>query len=492
MERLEAVNLTLLALCWACSLSSSTLLTAIGPLASRAVGASDAIAPFAVALFLLGAALVSVPSAPLFTRCGRKAGFLVGCTFNLIAGAVGVTGCLVDSLACVFAACFLSGVSQGLAQFYRFAAMEVCAPSRKPFAVTLVLSGGVIAAFAGPSLARLRFSASDEARFKYVGSFAAVGCLGLLNAVLSGAVRFTPAASTTDTRERLLPDGDGAECTSTRESQAPPPPPPPPPLLELMLTPRCIGAMSAAAIAHSSMVMLMSPLTIVMGNDGIHEDHSTLALEIHFACMFGPGFVTGRLIQRFGPPRVALLGVGVFAAAAATMLAGSELWNFIVGMAFCGVAWNLCFSSGTVLLSSCYTPQDAPRVQGANDFVIFFLAGSGSFCSGYINAALGWSTLNYIVLGLMAVMLATVFGVSRFPSEPVTPSNAADEGDPHFPRDPSVLSQASVASNASQRMRSSYMSEAVFIPDTQVAKAAEEEEAGLRSAFNSQSDLPRV
>ena len=30
--------------------------------------------------------------------------------------------------------------------------MEVCPPARKPFAVTLVLSGGVLAAFAGPQL----------------------------------------------------------------------------------------------------------------------------------------------------------------------------------------------------------------------------------------------------------------------------------------------------------------------------------------------------
>ena len=56
-DRLEAVNLILLALCWACSLTSSTLLTAVGPLAAASTGASDAIAPFAVAAFLLGAAI---------------------------------------------------------------------------------------------------------------------------------------------------------------------------------------------------------------------------------------------------------------------------------------------------------------------------------------------------------------------------------------------------------------------------------------------------
>ena len=57
---------------------------------------------------------------------------------------------------------------------------------------------------------------------------------------------------------------------------------------------------------------------------------------------------------------------------------------WVVGMGLCGVAWNLCFSSGTVMLSTCYRPEDAARVQGANDFVIFAIAGAGSFGSGFL------------------------------------------------------------------------------------------------------------
>ena len=371
MGSLECRNLTLLALCWACSLSSSTLLTAVGPLAAQALGASTAHAPFAVAAFLCGAALISIPSAPLFSRFGRQVGFLVGCAFNVVAGIIGILGCTTDTLAFIFAACFLSGLSQGLAQFYRFAAMEVCAPTRKPFAVTLVLSGGVIAAFAGPNLANatkgIRFG-SDEAssgvsdphpeRLNYLGSFIVVGILGVLNAILSSAVRFAPAATvqpkSTDTRQQPLLRAEDAGG-EVRHRSGPPSPsitplmsaaPPPVPLLDLMTAPRCIAAICAATIAHSSMVMLMSPLAIVMHTGvtmpalpvrgsvrwrpgswrlltpvsplaaGCHYNGTspmlqtplqigdcwnsqitTIAMETHFACMFGPGFFTGEAAE---------------------------------------------------------------------------------------------------------------------------------------------------------------------------------------------------
>ena len=53
---------------------------------------------------------------------------------------------------CTARTAYRGTTGQGFGQFYRFAAMEVCPPARKPFAVTLVLSGGVLAAFAGPQL----------------------------------------------------------------------------------------------------------------------------------------------------------------------------------------------------------------------------------------------------------------------------------------------------------------------------------------------------
>ena len=142
----------LLALCWASTLSSSTLVSSVGPLSAKSVGASASSASFTIAAFLFGAALVSVPSAFLFSRFGRRGGFAFGTLFGALGGVVGMVAMARGSLAALFGACFLAGLSQGLGQFYRFAAVEVAPPHHAPAAVTLVLSGGVIAAFAGPQV----------------------------------------------------------------------------------------------------------------------------------------------------------------------------------------------------------------------------------------------------------------------------------------------------------------------------------------------------
>ena len=55
------VNLVLLALAWAWTLTVSTLLTSIAPLSASKLGVSDTYASFTIGIFLVGAALSSVP-----------------------------------------------------------------------------------------------------------------------------------------------------------------------------------------------------------------------------------------------------------------------------------------------------------------------------------------------------------------------------------------------------------------------------------------------
>ena len=489
----ELTNLLLLALCWACTLSASTLLTSIGPFAAEAAGASTALAPLAIACFLFGAAFASIPSAWIFKRCGRRSGFLIGCAFMVAAGATGAVGLEVETLELVYVSTFLAGLAQGFGQFYRFAAMEVCTPTRKPFAVTLVLSGGVLAAFAGPQLAiRTRHLLSDSCGcHEYMGSFVMVGVIGVVNAVVTASVRYAPPGAGSARATPLL--------RTRAEEEAPPPPEVP--LHRLMLQPRCMVAVAVATVAHTSMVMLMSPLTVAMRAHGIADEMTTLALELHFFAMFAPGFVTGRVIATVGPVATSLLGVALFGGAAATLASGQAFANFVVGMALCGVSWNLCFSSGTLLLASCYTPADAPRVQGANDFIIFFVAGSGSFASGYVYSGWGWTKLVCFSSGLVAALLVLLLAFIALTRAANAAANAVasdaaakGEGSSSSARPsqtiPAVLSVASsIASVASETselsQRASVMSEAVWQP------YPTDNEALARDAWST-SSLPRL
>ena len=182
--------------CWACTLTASTLITASAPLAARHVGASRALAPFTIGAFLFGAALVSLVSSRLFLAVGRGGGFAAGCVLGMVGGAVGVVSLEAQAPGGVFAACVLIGTSQGLGQFYRFAATELCDEDRdKASAVGLVLAGGIVAAVAGPELAASAKRLEPLGlKADFSGCFALVAAANVANLALIASVTFAEVA----------------------------------------------------------------------------------------------------------------------------------------------------------------------------------------------------------------------------------------------------------------------------------------------------------
>ena len=86
--------------------------------------------------------------------------------------------------------------------------------------------------------------------------------------------------------------------------------------------------------------------------------------------MFGPGFITGAAIQRFGTLVVSIIGGVFFASACVAMTLGDNIYNYACGMILCGIGWNLSFSAGTVMLMSSYEPDEATYVQAFNGFCL--------------------------------------------------------------------------------------------------------------------------
>ena len=451
------LQLLLLAFCWACSLTTACLLASVGPLAAKALGAPDTLSPLAIGVCVGASALISVPSHALFTTCGRRGTFLFGSALNIVAGGVGVLAVYWKRWEVVIVACFVAGLSQGLAQYYRFAAVELCDPSRKAFAVTLVLSGGVVAAFAGPELAGRTSNIVPE--YPFLGSFASVALISVVNTIAVAVMRFPPnplaaslaapaavastadAADTTDNTadtavardteateeagqntassldEPLLAAHDRAESArrgtggGTGTGSVLPSfstPVKATSLVRLMCQPQCVAAIVIATSAYTAMIMLMSPLAIAMEEKGFDKELTLLTFELHFFAMFAPGFVTGHVIDKLGPLVVSGAGVVLFAAAAVTMVTGQALWNFMVGMIFCGVSWNFLFSSATVMLTDCYNPADATKVQAVNDFVIFFVSAVMSCAMGVIFEKLGWTVVVYIASAVILALAAVL------------------------------------------------------------------------------------
>jgi membrane protease YdiL (CAAX protease family) len=125
------------------------------------------------------------------------------------------------------------------------------------------------------------------------------------------------------------------------------------PLCLIISQPIFILSCTVTTMAHTVMVMIMSNCTLAMKEE--YSFHlSTLVLETHFLAMFFPGFYTGVLIKKYGTFTVSVLGAIVFALSSIAFGLGEEKWNYFSGMILLGLAWNLSFSAGTVMLTDCY------------------------------------------------------------------------------------------------------------------------------------------
>jgi predicted MFS family arabinose efflux permease len=363
-------NIVLLALAWSWTLTTSTLLTTIGPLCAVQLGTSDSLAAFTIGIFLIGAAVSSVPSAYMFRTMGRFGGFSVGCMAQISGSVLGVMAMEYNDKYCLYMGCFCVGLGQGLGQFYRFSAVETSPTHLKSRAVTYVLSGGVIAAFLGPTSAD---QTVDFAGKPYVGSFATMAIIGVLNELTIMLVNFPKAPKVDEKSAMTVPL---VENTKRSVSQ-------------IISQPLFIVSCAVATLAHTIMVMLMSNVTLAMKDNHYSLKACSLVMELHFFSMFAPGFYTGFLIKKHGTFVVALSGGLIFAASIVVLAVSTESWNYFVGMILLGAGWNFSFSSGTVMLTSSYRSIEAPDVQAVNDVILFTVAGGGSLLSGVIFQAGG-------------------------------------------------------------------------------------------------------
>jgi hypothetical protein len=79
-----------------------------------------------------------------------------------------------------------------------------------------------------------------------------------------------------------------------------------------------------------------------------------------------------------------------------------------VGLILLGLGWNLGFIGGTTLLTQCYEPAEAAKVQAFNDFAVFGTVAVASLVSGQLLAWLGWLSVNVAVFPLVLVTLALI------------------------------------------------------------------------------------
>lgn len=364
--------------------TASIMVGTVGALAGSRIAPVPQLATLPNSAVILGTVLMTVPASLWMGRVGRKRGFITGALLGVLGGLIGALGLWLGSLVVLALGTFFVGAYQGFAQFYRFAAAETVDPASRAKAISWVLSGGIVAAFLGPNLARLGAPLLPEA---YVGSFLALAVVSLIAAGTLLGVRVpAPTAATSEPAP--------ARSLSTIARQ-----------------PTYLVAVFGAATAYGIMVLAMTATPLAMVQHQHQMSDAAFVIQVHVLGMFLPSFFSGPLISRFGVLPVMLSGVALLTGHVGIVLAGTELPSFASALVLLGVGWNFLYVGATTLVTSTYTAAERGRAQATNDMLIFGISLVSSLASGFILQTLGWQRMNMLLLPWLALCALALVGL---------------------------------------------------------------------------------
>jgi MFS family permease len=372
-------NVAVLATCQMLYNSGRSLLVATSPLIAYEIAPDKALSTVPISLAVIGTAAASIPASMLMQRIGRGPGFAVGSAVGVIGGLGCIWGIYIEDFLTFCLGTLLFGLFSGFAQLYRFAAADVAAPAFKARAISLVLTGGLVAAFVGPELAKAGHTMIDGKPFMASYMF----LVGLT--VLSGLVVLAVDIP------KLTPKEKQAGGRS---------------IGQIMRQPVFIVATFCAMIGQAVMNLLMTSTPLAMHHAEHMFSSTALVIEWHIFFMYAPGFFTGSIIKRIGVVPVIAIGIAIQAICVIIALSGQEVIHFWAAMALLGLGWNFAFTGSTNLLTEAHTPAERAKTQAATNFIIFSLVAIGSLSSGALMHAFGWTWVNLGALPLLLLSLA--------------------------------------------------------------------------------------
>ncbi|MCY4489531.1 MAG: MFS transporter [Deltaproteobacteria bacterium] len=377
------VNVFILATCQMLFGATRTLLIATAPLIAYGIVENKGLATLPAALVIVGTALATMPASMLMRATGRRLGFMIGACFGALGGGIVIIGIVRADFWLLCLGTLIYGFFAAFGQYYRFAAADTAPPEFRSKAISLVLTGGVIAAVVGTSLAMAGQFMIPSGEF--FGSYLFLIALTLLTVLV---LLFLDIPNLTP---------------SERSAQQRP-------LAAIMAQPIFVAATLAATMGQGAMNLLMTATPIAMTQAGHSFTATALVIQWHSIGMFAPGFVTGSLIKRFGEVRIILVGVVLQVICVVIGLAGTGVIEFWFAMLFLGVGWNFAFTGGTSLLTTSYTPAERNKTQGAMSFINYTFVALVSLSSGALVHFLGWQWVNLSSIPLLVVAtVATVW-----------------------------------------------------------------------------------
>tara|TARA_Y100000992_G_scaffold1498_1_gene1000 strand:- start:1249 stop:2418 length:1170 start_codon:yes stop_codon:yes gene_type:complete len=374
-------NLLILTLSQIFSFTAAPVTVFLSGIIGSQISPVKSLATLPMSISVVGIAIGAIIATKVMSLIGRKYGFIIASMGNMLTSILAAYSIMTQNFILFCFANFFLGIGMAFTHQYRFAAAESVEKNKAPKAISIILFGGIISAFLGPSLAN--YAKDIFSNSLYVGSYLALALLTFIPTIL-----FLFFESKSNIKTNVKYAGRN--------------------YLELISQPRFIQSITASAFGYAIMTFLMTATPISMHvMENMSLDKTSIVIQFHVAAMFLPSLLTGYLIKRFGHSNVIYAGVFLYSITLITSIFDQSFFNYMFALIFLGLGWNFLFISGTSLLVLTYREEEKYKAQGLNDFVVYSIHAIGSLSAGVFIALTNWKIMNIICIPFMVLIIFT-------------------------------------------------------------------------------------
>ena len=337
----------------------------------------------------VGIAVGSLVWSRLSDTMGRRGALSTALLTGAVGAVLAMVGVAMGSLIVVLLGLTISGSGNAAVQLGRFVAAEVTPRANRAKAIATVVLGGTVGSVLGPALVAPTGRFMSSLGFSEIAGPYIATALGFL---LTAGLLFTflrPEPKVLGAQIGALERGNVEEAAPRTVRQ-------------MLGDVRVRTAVISVVTAHMVMVGLMQMTSLHMHG----HDHSLASISLVFSShtmgMFAFSVVSGWLTDRWGRRPVALTGAVLLLVACSLAPLSPNVLPIAFALFLLGLGWNLCYVSGSAMLSDALTTAEKGRMQGFNDLLVGGAAASAAMLGGLVMARAGYGTMG--VLGVIACL----------------------------------------------------------------------------------------
>lgn len=364
-----------------------------GALLVLEISGSEALAGLAQTFSVLGSALMAIPLANLTQRGGRRTALATGYSIGALGGMVTVVGGAARLFPLIFLGILLVGAASAASYQSRFAATDLAEERHRGRDLSYVVWAGTVGSVLGPNLVGFTSSMAHSLGLPRLTGPYLVACVMLIIGALVIFIFLRPDPYLFSRVEAQI--SLTGRKGSTRLA-----------LKTIRESKTASLALLAIVVGHIVMgsIMVMTPIYMHHYQDSLSI--IGLVISVHIAGMYAFSPLMGWLADKFGPPKVILLGVLILLAAAT--IAGTAPMDGAgilgAGLFLLGLGWSATLVAGSTLLAKSVPIELRPSVQGTSDLM---MNGAGALAGALSGLVIAFGSYGL----LCALALVPVLGL---------------------------------------------------------------------------------